>query len=88
MKIRYFDHAATTSVDEEVLNAMIPYFSQNYGNPSSIYSIGKENKEIISLARMKIAQENHLGVHLALSRSLSVVSGPKVDFLHPVEKHK
>ena len=55
MKIRYFDHAATTSVDEEVLNAMIPYFSQNYGNPSSIYSIGKENKEIISLARMKIA---------------------------------
>jgi len=55
MKIRYFDHAATTSVDEEVLNAMIPYFSENYGNPSSLYSIGKENKEVINLARMKIA---------------------------------
>ena len=55
MKIRYFDHAATTSVDEEVLNTMIPYFSENYGNPSSLYSIGKENKEAISLARMKIA---------------------------------
>lgn len=55
MKIRYFDHAATTSVDEEVLKAMIPYFSENFGNASSIYSIGKENKEVISLARMKIA---------------------------------
>lgn len=55
MKIRYFDHAATTSVNEEVLNAMIPYFSENYGNPSSLYSIGKENKEVINLARMKIA---------------------------------
>lgn len=55
MKIRYFDHAATTSVDDEVLKAMLPYFSENYGNPSSIYSIGKENKEVISLARMKIA---------------------------------
>lgn len=55
MKIRYFDHAATTSVDDEVLNAMIPYFSENYGNPSSLYSIGKENKEVINLARMKIA---------------------------------
>ena len=55
MKIRYFDHAATTSVDDEVLNSMIPYFSENYGNPSSLYSIGKENKEVINLARMKIA---------------------------------
>lgn len=55
MKIRYFDHAATTSVDEEVLKAMLPYFSENFGNASSIYSIGKENKEVISLARMKIA---------------------------------
>lgn len=55
MKIRYFDHAATTSVDDEVLKAMLPYFSENFGNPSSIYSIGKENKEAISFARMKIA---------------------------------
>ena len=55
MKIRYFDHAATTSGDDEVLNSMIPYFSENYGNPSSLYSIGKENKEVINLARMKIA---------------------------------
>lgn len=55
MKIRYFDHAATTSVDDDVLKAMLPYFSENFGNPSSIYSIGKKNKEAISIARMKIA---------------------------------
>ncbi len=55
MKIRYFDHSATTAVDKEVLEAMIPYFSENYGNPSSVYSIGKENKEVINISRMKIA---------------------------------
>ena len=38
MKIRYFDHAATTAVKEEVLNAMLPYFSIEYGNASSLYS--------------------------------------------------
>ncbi len=55
MKIRYFDHSATTAVDSKVLEAMLPYFSENYGNPSSVYSIGKSNKEIISISRMKIA---------------------------------
>lgn len=55
MKTRYFDHSATTAVDKEVLEAMIPYFSENYGNPSSVYSIGKENKEVINISRMKIA---------------------------------
>lgn len=55
MKVRYFDHSATTAVDEKVLEAMIPYFSKNYGNPSSVYSIGKKNKEAINIARMKVA---------------------------------
>lgn len=55
MKIRYFDHSATTAVDERVLQAMIPYFTENYGNPSSSYSIGKENKEVINIARLKVA---------------------------------
>ena len=55
MKIRYFDHSATTAVDKEVLEEMIPYFSENYGNPSSIYSIGKQNKEAINITRMKVA---------------------------------
>ena len=35
MKIRYFDNAATTRVKDEVLNEMLPYFSEQYGNPSS-----------------------------------------------------
>ena len=55
MDIKYFDHSATTPVDKRVLQAMIPYFSDNYGNPSSIYSLGKSNKEIINLCRMKMA---------------------------------
>ena len=55
MKIKYFDHSATTAVDEKVLEAMLPYFCKNYGNPSSIYSIGKQNKEAINIARMKVA---------------------------------
>lgn len=38
MKIRYFDHAATTAVKEEVLKEMLPYFLLEYGNASSIYS--------------------------------------------------
>ena len=53
--IKYFDHAATTPVDKRVFHEMLPYFSQNFGNPSSIYSIGRENKEAISISRMKIA---------------------------------
>ena len=53
--IKYFDHAATTPVDKRVLEEMLPYFSQNFGNPSSLYSIGKQNKEAISISRMKIA---------------------------------
>lgn len=55
MGIKYFDHAATTAVDKKVLEAMIPYFSESYGNPSSLYSLGKKNKEVINIERMKIA---------------------------------
>lgn len=55
MEIKYFDHSATTPVDKKVLEAMMPYFCEEYGNPSSVYSIGKSNKEIINISRMKIA---------------------------------
>ena len=55
MKIRYFDHAATTPVDNDVLKEMMPFFSQNFGNPSSIYSIGKSNKNEIQIARNRVA---------------------------------
>ncbi|MDP4119339.1 MAG: cysteine desulfurase NifS [Bacillota bacterium] len=54
-KIIYFDHAATTPVKPEVLASMIPYFVQHYGNPSSIYGIGRENREAVENARAKIA---------------------------------
>lgn len=43
MKIRYFDHAATTYVREEVLNAMLPFFMVEYGNASSMYIKRKRN---------------------------------------------
>lgn len=56
MKIRYFDHAATTYVKEEVLNAMIPFFTIEYGNASSMYSKGRETKKAIHLAREKVAK--------------------------------
>ncbi len=55
MNIKYFDHSATTPVDEKVLESMIPYFCKEYGNPSSVYNIGKSNKEAINISRMKIA---------------------------------
>ncbi|MGE5615092.1 MAG: cysteine desulfurase NifS [Bacillota bacterium] len=54
-KIIYFDHAATTPVRKEVFEAMLPYFSQKFGNPSSIYSIGRESKMAIEEARETIA---------------------------------
>ena len=55
MKIRYFDHSATTATDEKVLEEMLPFYRINYGNPSSLYNIGKTNKEAINISRMKVA---------------------------------
>ena len=53
--IIYADNAATTRVSDRVLNAMLPYFTQEYGNASSIYSIGRDAKKAIEKAREKIA---------------------------------
>ena len=55
MKIRYFDHAATTPVRDEVLKEMIPYFSLNYGNASALYSVGREAKRGMDKARLRVA---------------------------------
>ena len=52
----YADHSATTAVSYEVLQAMLPYFKENYGNPSSIYSKGRENERAIIDARSRIAK--------------------------------
>lgn len=54
-KIRYFDHAATTAVKEDVLKEMIPYFSLSYGNASSLYGLGRTAKRAIELSRRKVA---------------------------------
>ena len=55
-KLIYLDNAATTKVATEVVEAMIPYFTENYGNPSSIYSFASQNKEVITKQRDVIAQ--------------------------------
>ena len=52
----YLDNNATTKTDEEVVRAMIPYLSENYGNPSAIYKIGRENKKAIEDSREKVAK--------------------------------
>jgi len=54
-KIYYFDHAATTYVKPEVFDAMKPWFTDLYGNPSSIYSLGRESKKAIEEARSQVA---------------------------------
>lgn len=56
MNTIYLDNNATTKTDEEVLNAMMPYLLENYGNPSSIYKIGRENRKVVEESREKIAQ--------------------------------
>lgn len=53
--IIYLDHAATTKVDDVVLKEMLPYLSYNYGNASSLYSIGKVSKSAVERARMQVA---------------------------------
>ena len=51
----YLDNAATTPVHPDVLQALVPYFIKNYGNPSGIYDIARTNKEAIENARKIIA---------------------------------
>jgi len=55
----YFDYAATTPVDNRVLNAMIPYFRESYGNPSSIHRYGQKAETAVDDAREKVADVLH-----------------------------
>lgn len=52
----YFDNAATTALDSQVLEAMMPYLTEKFGNPSSIYSYGRESKLAIEQARKSVAK--------------------------------
>ena len=56
MKQIYFDNAASTKVDEQVLEAMIPYFTEKYGNASSVHEMGKEAKKALEDSRKTIAK--------------------------------
>ena len=55
-RITYMDHSATTYVRKEVVEAMAPYHTEHFGNPSSIYSIARESKKAIDTARAQVAK--------------------------------
>jgi len=57
-KLVYMDNSATTPVKEEVVEAMLPYFTEYYGNPSSVYSLGNKSKVALEESRETIA--NHI----------------------------
>ena len=54
-RLIYMDNAATTSVKPEVLNSMLPFFTDNYANPSSIYNFAQKSKKAVEDARTTIA---------------------------------
>jgi cysteine desulfurase len=56
LKRIYFDNAATTALDKEVLDVMLPYLTEKFGNPSSIYSYGRESRLAIENARKSVAK--------------------------------
>ncbi|MCH9016590.1 MAG: cysteine desulfurase NifS [Chloroflexi bacterium] len=55
----YLDHAGTTPLDPKVLEAMVPYFSQRFGNPSSLHSVGQEARYALDEARERVAGVLH-----------------------------
>ena len=55
-KMIYLDNAATTKTAPEVVQAMLPYFSEYYGNPSSIYDFAGKSKEAVTKGREQIAE--------------------------------
>ena len=58
-KLIYLDNAATTKTAPEVVDAMLPYFSECYGNASSIYELAGKSKDAISKGRQQIADALH-----------------------------
>ncbi|SHK68842.1 Aminotransferase class-V [Tepidibacter formicigenes DSM 15518] len=55
MKYIYLDHASTTPIKKRVLKEMLPYITENFGNPSSVHLLGKKSKEAIENSRIKTA---------------------------------
>ena len=70
----YMDHAATTPVRPEVVAAMMPYFSEYFGNPSSIYTLAQESRGVVDTARRTVARSL---LAAALVRSPSPPGAPR-----------
>ena len=66
----YLDHAGTTPLDSKVLEAMVPYFTQHFGNPSSLHSVGQEARYALDEARERVA-----GVLNCRSREIVFTAG-------------
>ncbi len=60
----YFDNAATTPLDPLVLETMMPYLTEKFGNPSSIYSYGRESRMAIEQARKTVAKSDCMHIRL------------------------
>ena len=56
MNYIYFDNSATTKINTEVLNEMMPFLTIEYGNASSLYTIGRNSKRAIERARKQVAK--------------------------------
>ncbi len=56
MKTVYMDHAAATPVPKQVIDAMLPYFDEHFGNPSTVYDMGSKVKHVIDEQRAKVAE--------------------------------
>ena len=65
----YADNAATTPVSQTVLNAMLPYYTEKYGNPSSLYAVGREAKKALEEARENVANS-------LLPEEVKLITGP------------
>ena len=60
MKTIYMDHASTTAMSKDALEEMLPYFSEEYGNPSAVYSYGQTGKNVIE---RKHNEENSMKIN-------------------------
>ena len=56
MSVNYLDNASTTKVDSRVLEAMLPYFSEIYGNASSNHEFGKKSKLAVEFSRKQVSK--------------------------------
>lgn len=90
-RLVYMDHAATTFIKQEVVETMLPFLKDHFGNPSSLYSIGREGKEAVETAREKLAKA--LGaspeeIYFTSGGGRSLTTGLLKELLLPGEKRE